>query len=348
MQPCGIIGVMSGTSLDGLDLAWCEFSFADNRWNWQIKAAETLPYDDAWKHKLGHLPQQTAYEATLTHTEYGTYIGQAVAQFIKKYGCTASYISSHGHTVFHQPDKRLTWQAGHGAYIAAAAGLTVVCDFRSTDVALGGQGAPLVPVGDALLFSSYDACLNLGGFANISFGQQGKRIAYDICALNTVLNHLAEKLGMEYDANGKMAESGSIHTPLLDKLNALNYYTLKAPKSLGMEWVQACIFPMLNESGLLPQDAMATYVRHAAQQITQSINAGEKVLITGGGAYHTFLLNELKQHGMNYVLPEREVIEFKEALIFAFLGYLRLHEKQNVWSSVTGATADSISGCVYL
>lgn len=347
MQPTGIIGVMSGTSLDGLDIAWCEFVYENNRWMWQIKAADTIAYSPEWTQRLRDLPEQRAVDLARTDADYGRYIGKAVKDFIMRYGCTASYVSSHGHTVFHQPHHGFTLQTGHGAYIAREVRLPVVCDFRSTDVALGGQGAPLVPIGDALLFPEYDACLNLGGFANISFEKDGQRIAFDICAVNTVLNHLANSMGLPYDDGGRMAETGKVNVPLLEKLNALTYYTKSAPKSLGMEWVQQHIFPLLQSASLTTTDAMATYLKHAAQQIAQTIKPQQHVLITGGGAYNTTLLSQLNQFGVKYTVPEKQVVEYKEALVFALLGMLRIHGHTNVWKSYTGASSDSISGCMY-
>jgi anhydro-N-acetylmuramic acid kinase len=348
MQPAGIIGVMSGTSLDGLDIAWCEFTFEDNHWHFEIKAAETIAYNSEWQNRLATAQYLNGLELTRLHCEYGTLIGLEVKAFIQKYRCNATHISSHGHTIFHQPHNGFTLQIGHGAYIATAAGLPVVCDFRSTDVALGGQGAPLVPIGDKLLFGEYDACLNLGGFANISYEKNGQRIAFDICAVNTVLNYLANQMGFAYDRDGLIAESGNINPQLLHNLNALDFYQQHSPRSLGIEWVKENIFPLLETSVLTIPDLLATYTAHITYVIAESIPSNSKVLITGGGAHNTYLIQQLYNIHKQLHVPDKKIIDYKEALIFAFLGMLRIHQKVNVLSTYTGASANSISGSIYL
>lgn len=347
MQNASIIGVMSGTSLDGLDMAWCELVFDNNRWHFEIKTAETIAYNTAWKQRLAAATQLSGIELARLHCEYGTLIGHEVKKFILKHRCTATHISSHGHTVFHQPQNGFTLQIGHGAYIAAAAGLPVVCDFRSTDVALGGQGAPLVPIGDKLLFGEYDACLNLGGFANISYEKNGQRIAFDICAVNTVLNYLANQVRMEYDKNGMLARQGNVNDALLNQLNAISYYRLQPPKSLGIEWVKENIFPLLDAAALSVHDFLATYTAHIAQIIAACIPDESRVLVTGGGAHNDFLIQQLSKLHPNIHVPDKWIVDYKEALIFTFLGWLRIQQQVNVLSTYTGAKADSISGCIY-
>ena len=228
-------------------------------------------------------------------------------------------------------------------------GHTIVCDFRVQDVLLGGQGAPLVPVGDQLLFPQFDYCLNLGGFANISTVIEGERKAYDICAVNTVLNFLAGKLNLPYDEDGRLAASGEVIVELLATLNDLSFYSEKPPKSLGMEWVEREIIPLLDPGQPIPS-LMKTYVLHAAEQISKEVGNRSKdtVLVTGGGAYNSFLIDELKKRTSAQIcIPSEEVVNFKEALIFAFLGVLKLRGENNVLCSVTGASKDHSSGKIF-
>lgn len=347
---------MSGTSLDGLDIAFCRLSNTGSKWRYKIIAAETIPYNREWHQRLQNTEKASALEFTLTDSEYGHYLGKLVKSFIKKYRIKPNFVSSHGHTIFHQPKKGLTTQIGNGAAIAAECGLPVVCDFRTKDVALGGQGAPLVPIGDELLFPDHSFCLNLGGFANVSFSRNKKRIAYDICPVNIVLNTLSQKLGKKYDPNGTLARKGRVNEALLKQLNALHYYKQKPPKSMGKEWVLETVFPLLKRSGANPFDLLRIYTEHAAIQIAKGCRnpsplapRPSSLLITGGGVYNDFLIERIKAHSNNrIIIPDKNTIEFKEALIFALLGVLRWRGEVNCLRSVTGARIDSIGGCVYL
>lgn len=345
-----IIGLMSGTSLDGLDIACCEFLFSNDKWHYQIQQAETIKYTAEWQQHLKQIQNYPAYDFYKTHTEYGYLLGNAVKQFVHNYQLTPDFVASHGHTVFHRPDLGFTCQIGNGAAIAATCELPVVCDFRSLDVALQGQGAPLVPIGDELLFSEYDACLNLGGFANVSYLTDNNRIAFDICPFNTVFNDIANELGFEYDKDGHLAASGNAIPELLTSLNNLPYYSLKPPKSLGMEWVTQYFNPALKNFGHQDKrNIMHTCVLHFAKQITTSLLNKQNILITGGGAYHQFFISRLKQiHRGNIVIPDSKLIEYKEALIFAFLGLLRWQEQPNCLKSVTGAMRNNIGGAIYI
>jgi anhydro-N-acetylmuramic acid kinase len=257
-------------------------------------------------------------------------------------------IASHGHTIFHQPDKNFTFQLGNGASVAAATHITTVSDFRSFDVALGGQGAPLVPTGDQLLFSEYDYCLNIGGFANISFDLDGTRIAFDVCPANIVLNELALQKGLPYDEDGRLGASGIVNEPLLQKLNNLDFYRQKWPKSMGREWVDIQIMPLLSASGLSIEDQTATMYEHIAFQISNVTGNNVSLLATGGGSKNLFLINRLKQKtSCEVVLPDEKLIDFKEALIFAFLGVLAFNGQINIRASVTGSKQDHIGGVIY-
>jgi len=361
-----IISLMSGTSLDGVDIAFCKLAFENEKWSYEIVNAETIPYSGEWKKTLLSLEKTTALRFQQINMEYGFYLGELVLNFVKKYSVTPDFISSHGHTIFHSDftcsilksyegkplTKKLTVQIGAGSAIAATGNLPVVCDFRTLDVALGGQGAPLVPIGDMLLFSEYDFCLNLGGFANASYQHQHERIAFDICPVNIVMNAVCATLGKEYDHNGELAATGTIHVPLLNELNNLSFYQLPSniPKSLGKEWVIEHINPLLKKYKLAPNDVLRTFVEHVAIQIANVLapKPKGKILITGGGTFNIFLLEQLKKHTSHQlVIPQKNIIEFKEALIFAFLGVLRMRNEINCLKSVTGARSNNVGGIVY-
>ena len=344
------IGLMSGTSLDGLDVAACEFFFEHGKWSFNILHCQTYPYSSEWTEKLAGLPYVDALTFSLINVEYGHLLGKLTDSFIKSTGFQPQFIASHGHTVFHQPGNRLTVQIGAGSAIAADTSIPVICDFRSVDLALGGQGAPLVPVGDRLLFSEYDACLNLGGFANVSLESDDKRVAFDICPANIVLNRLASMRGMHYDKNGDLARSGTVDTNLLEKLNNLAYYTLKYPKSLGREWLETNFLPLIINSNSVLEDMLRTICDHIAMQVNYSLgkNSSLTVMATGGGTHNLFLMERIKLCGNHqWVIPDQAWIDFKEALVFAFLGVLRWRQEINVFQSVTGSRTDHSGGAIY-
>lgn len=347
-----IVGVMSGTSLDGLDIALCEVGDREGR----ILEATTVAYDGEWKRRLSALEGATALEYALAHEELGHYIGKQVRGFLESRSATAEAIASHGHTIFHQPERGLTAQIGDGDAIAAETSLPVVSNFRTLDVALGGQGAPLVPIGDELLFPQYDGCLNLGGIANISYREDGVRVAYDICPCNMALNRLAAMLGYPYDDEGSNARGGVVHTCLLHELDALGYYGLKGPKSLGKEWFVGEFWPVVKKfTGVVPtlgkaRDALATVTAHIALQIGRVLEEQRigTLLVTGGGAWNSYLVEKIGDYhpGTRVEVPDKLTVDYKEALVFAFLGYLRLAGKVNTLRSVTGAKSDSSGGVV--
>jgi len=346
-----IIGLMSGTSLDGLDIAFCRFEKKGINWNYSIIQAETVEYSAEWKRRLHSLNKSTASDFVQVDIEYGQFIGRTVKNFIGRFTLKPDFISSHGHTIFHHPSKGINCQIGRGSVIAAETGFPVICDFRSTDMALGGQGAPLVPLGDRILFHEYGFCLNLGGFANISFEKENQRIAFDICPVNTVLNMLARQMGKDYDEGGKSAASGTTDESLLMKMNALPYYHLEPPKSLGKEWLEEFFLPALEQSGIAIQDQLRTVCEHISIQTGRVISDPLQgtLLITGGGAFNTFLVDLIRKTSpVNVVLPDPLTINFKEALIFAFLGLMRWLEEINCLKSVTGAISDSSGGAIYL
>ncbi len=347
MENYTALGLMSGTSLDGLDIAHVHFNRNSNDvWSFKIINGETVPYPNEWKLKLQEAYIKGANEVFQLHTDYGHYLGEAVSEFLKKHKIEKlDLISSHGHTLFHQPAKGYTVQIGDARAIQKLNPFPVVYDFRSQDVLLGGQGAPLVPIGDELLFSSYNACLNLGGFSNISFRWENNRIAFDISPVGTVLNHYAQKLRFAYDAEGKIAKEAGFSQEKLDQLNQLEFYFAQGPKSLGIEFVHDKVYPLLDP--LSPREAIGVFTEHTAFQIAQILNKYklDSVLVTGGGAFNSYLLKRIEHHcSSKLILPEREVIELKEALIFAFMGVLRIRKQNNVLSSVTGAEKDHCSG----
>ncbi|MBB6370651.1 anhydro-N-acetylmuramic acid kinase [Chryseobacterium shigense] len=339
------IGLMSGTSLDGLDLCFASFE-KKNNWNFQILNAETLPYPQHWEDKLRNSIHLSSQELLELHSEYGFYLAEKVKEFIHRNQLeNIDLIASHGHTVFHQPEKKFTLQIGDGRAIKIETKLPVIYDFRSQDVLMEGNGAPLVPIGDELLFSGYDACLNLGGFSNISLKQNGKRIAFDIAPVNIVLNRLARKFNKNFDENGDLARKGRINDELLAQLNSLDFYSQPHPKSLGIEWCNEFIFPLLESNKA--EDAITTFTEHAALQISDIINQNnlQNVLCTGGGSYNTYLIEKIREKTESQIIiPEKEIIDYKEALIFAFMGVLKMNNENNVLSSATGSTEDHSSG----
>ena len=351
-----VIGMMSGTSLDGVDLAYVKIS-RNKGYHFEILKTKSINYSEILKNRLEEAFGYSGEKLTKLHADYGVFLGELARDFISQNSIeNLDFIASHGHTIFHDPSQNYTLQIGSGAHLASGAGLKVICDFRTQDVALGGQGAPLVPIGDMLLFSDYDFCLNIGGFANISFDNNDERIAYDICPANIVLNHFTRPLGFEYDDKGKMASKGKINETLLTALNAIKFYEQGQPKSLGYEFIADVILPIFSNFDLTLEDTLRTFIEHIAIQISDNINEasanfdkeGLQVLITGGGALNDFMIERIKIHtNAQIVIPSQEIIEFKEALLFAFLGVLKDQEEVNCLKSVTGASKDHSSGVIY-
>ncbi|MCW3807565.1 anhydro-N-acetylmuramic acid kinase [Plebeiibacterium marinum] len=346
-----VVGIMSGTSLDGLDMALCNFKWENGTWSFKIVKAETKEYPKIWKEKLEHAQENNALAFVELHRMYGRYMGQCVKSFMEGMG-DVDFVASHGHTVFHKPELDTTFQIGCGAYLAAASGYDTVSDFRTLDIAFGGQGAPLVPIGDKMLFPGYDACVNLGGFANISFEKKGELLAYDICPVNFVLNKMMwDNYKLPYDFGGEKGRSGNVDYDVLKRMDALPYYCQDGPKSLAREWVENEFLLLLEDGGSSVEDMMATCYHHFANQIAQVLdkNKLKRVLFTGGGAYNDYLIELVKEKSETDIcIPSKEVVDYKEALIFAFLGVLRYEHKNNCLKSVTGSIKDNIGGCIYL
>jgi len=346
-----VIGVMSGTSLDGLDLAYIKFTIKET-WSFKIEYAETINYNSDWIKILQNLISFNLEKLKQIDSEYTSLLSEMINMFIQKNNIkTIDTVCSHGHTALHQPEKGVAFQIGNMPHLASLINQKLICDFRVQDVGLGGQGAPLVPIGDQLLFSEYNFCLNLGGFANISTEVNSQRIAYDICPVNIVLNHYVSKLGFDYDDKGNIAASGIVSKELLNLLNAIDFYRQSYPKSLGLEWVKDQIFPYINSYNLEVKDILRTYVEHIAVQVSHEINkkSNASVLITGGGVFNVFLISRIKELTINkIIIPSEDIINYKEALIFGFLGVLKLRGEVNCLSSVTGASQDHSSGKIYL
>lgn len=354
------IGLMSGSSLDGLDIVFTELHENGGKWTYEIVKADCYPYSEDWTKRLSAATSLTARDYLLLHTEYGEYIGQQVLRFIEENGLQyrVALVASHGHTTFHIPAKRMTAQLGDGAAIAAALQLPVVTDLRALDLALGGQGAPIVPIGEKLLLPGYDYFLNLGGIANISMNASDY-IAFDICAANRILNLLAQQVGKEYDEDGRIAAEGHLNESLLEQLNALEYYKQPYPKSLANEFGTDTVYPLIQAAGLSIPDALHTYTEHIAVQTRNSITAlpnhtaaESKLLVTGGGALNSYLVERIRAQvaglGIEVVVPEKELVQYKEALIMALIGVLRWREENNVLSSVTGSRRDSVGGAMWM
>jgi len=345
-----VIGVMSGTSLDGIDLCFTSFSKKNRDWKFSIHCCQTIKYDKKWVETLSLAHKFSVLEINEINKKYTSYLGDIILEFISNNNLNdIDLISSHGHTIFHQPFNNYTFQLGNLSTLRDITKITVVCDFRVQDVKYGGQGAPLVPIGDLYLFDSYSHCINLGGFSNISVKKKSQIIAYDICAVNIVLNHYSSKVGLDFDIDGQLSSSGVINYDLLSDLNSIYYYDLDYPKSLGVEWVEKNLFPLINSFEISTQDIMRTYVEHISVQISKNINDKKaNILLTGGGAKNKFLISKLKERiDSKFQLESNEIIDFKEALIFGFLGVLKLRNENNCLKSVTGAYKDHSSGVIF-
>ncbi|WP_306641961.1 anhydro-N-acetylmuramic acid kinase [Sanyastnella coralliicola] len=342
------LGVMSGTSLDGLDLALCSFE-QNEKWTFQIEKAVTIPYEYEMAQRLQNPHELDGHGLTRLHIDHGRLTGMAIRDFLASAESEPDFIAMHGHTIFHDPAHGLTLQISAVPEVAAETGITTIGDFRSMDLALGGQGAPLVPIGDRMLFGAYDACLNLGGFANVSLERDGNRMAWDVCPVNFLLNRLANERDMDFDTDGNIARSGSLNEGLMTNLEQIVYYQLHAPKSLGREWFEQEVWPLFHE-GIPLEDRLHTAVQHMVKRLSSDLagNAAD-VLVTGGGAFNKYLIEEFrKKSGITVDVPSDEIVAYKEALIFAFLGVLRLRGEVNVLSSVTGASADHSAGSLVL
>ncbi|MBK7764093.1 MAG: anhydro-N-acetylmuramic acid kinase [Bacteroidetes bacterium] len=352
-----VIGTMSGSSMDGLDIAFCTFEEIGGKWSFHINHASCISFDDFWLHQLQRLTTMPAKELLLTHTAFGKWMGDKIQQFIEENQLQhkVHFIASHGHTVFHEPAQSMTYQIGDGAHIAAITQLPVITDLRNMDIALGGQGAPIVPIAESKLWNDHNYFLNIGGIANITIKTENQSIiAFDVCPANSVLNLLAQQIGQPYDKSGNFAASGNLSGPLLESLNALDYYRQSPPKSLANEFGKQQVFQIIQSFEIPIHDKLHTLCIHIAQQIKNSLHTypAGKLLITGGGAFNSFLVNTIRQHlQANQIfieLPDADIIQYKEAVAMAFIGILRWREEENVLASVSGASRNSVGGAIWM
>ena len=345
-----VIGVMSGTSLDGVDIVYVKFT-KDETWSFEIISSKTYKYEKSVAELLIDLSKKSIDLIKEIDIEYSYELAKIINQFISQFSIKKiDFISSHGHTAIHNPSNAITYQIGNLPILSKIINQDVICDFRVQDVELGGQGAPLVPVGEKYLFKEYDSFINLGGFANISKHSGDNLIAYDICPVNILLNYFSRKIGKEYDNKGLIASSGKFIFSLYQELTNLEYYKLDPPKSLGIEWINDKVIPIINKYADSPvEDILNTLSNHIANQISNNLYGVKKVLVTGGGAYNDYLIEIIESKtNCKIIIPPNDIIEFKEALIFAFLGVLRNQNINNCYSSVTGASKDHSSGKIYL
>ncbi|WP_431161375.1 anhydro-N-acetylmuramic acid kinase [Flagellimonas beolgyonensis] len=355
MSTYKVLGLMSGTSLDGLDMAYCHIWKDNEHWHFSIKHTKDVSYTDEMREYLKNAIYLSEEDHAQLHKDYGVWLGEQAKLFIEELGEEVDFIASHGHTSHHRPKEGITFQLGDGQLLANTSGKQVVCDFRTKDVSLKGQGAPLVPIGDRLFFHDYEFCLNLGGISNISFEKEGERIAFDIGLANMPLNFITHKMGLSYDDDGQLARSGNLDQGLLDQLNRLEYYTLPYPKSTGYEWFTAKIIPLIKASKATDADLLHTFIHHNCEQIatvahTYATKPQSRILATGGGALNGYFMETLQDKlgtDITVVVPDKTLVAYKEALVFALMGVLRLEGKINVLSSVTGAMEDSGSGEVF-
>lgn len=361
-----VIGLMSGSSLDGLDIAFAEFQISGDAIDFELIKAETVEFTEQWQRRLRNLPKVDALSFAKTHTYFGHLLGNMVNDFIKKHQIEVDFIASHGHTIFHYPDNRMTIQIGDGAAIAAITGLPVVNNFRTHDIAIDGEGTPVAPIADKYLFAGYDFYLNIGGIANISCDIDGRFVAFDIGAANQIFNPLANLMHLPYDDGGNIAKSGKVNEAILSQINEMSYFHQSYPKSLDNTWLQQNILPTY----LIAEDTIANKLRTACEQLAQqtafsiqqiiknenlTLPISEKpfkIFATGGGAFNTFLMKRIEAVCNQYfptkvVVASPEIVEYKEALLMALMGVLRVHNKVNVMRSVTGAKLDTIGGAIW-
>ena len=352
MQKWNVIGIMSGTSLDGLDLVYATLSH-DKHWSYTIHCAKTFEYEANWHNKLKKSTKLNEKELKQFDIDFGALIGEKINAFLTTNHINAkdiNLVSSHGHTVFHQPEKGITLQIGDGQTIANSTQIKTVNNFRTLDVKLGGQGAPLVPIGDKLLFSKFNYCLNIGGIANLTCKSKNSIVAGDLTFANMASNYLAQKKNKAYDMDGELASNGCLNEALLYDLNQLTYFEKSFPKSLAFEDFSNWFLPVIENHNISIEDKLNTLGHHLTQTIikTMSLDLNLPLLVTGGGTYNKFWISLFKDYGVKLHVPDKLIIDYKEALIFALLGVLKINDEVNVLSSVTGATKNSSSGTIYM
>lgn len=349
-----VIATMSGSSLDGLDIAYAHIQL-DPEPAFRIVAADTFAYTDAELQVLRTVSRTGTHADDQTDQWFGAVSAAYISAFLRQLGYPpVDLVASHGHTTLHKPSLGISQQIGDPQVMANALRLPVIARFRQADVDAGGQGAPLVPLCDQLFFSEYDACLNIGGIANISFETPQGRVGFDICGANQILNFFAEQAGWPYDAEGEMAAAGEMDPALFDQLNAVPFLAAPYPKSLDNHFVHRAFIEPLQRAPLMLNDKLATAAHHIAYQIARVIEqqpgrralADYRLLVTGGGAFNRHLIRLIRDHARIQVqLPDTIIIQYKEALAMALMGVLRFQNRSNFLPSVTGASA-AVSGGV--
>jgi anhydro-N-acetylmuramic acid kinase len=356
-----VIGVMTGSSLDGIDLAFTKITVKDGHYAHEILISECVPMPQKWKIRIEQLVMQNAVTYLKTSAFFGHFIGDRIAEFIEKHQLQnqLDFIASHGQTVFHQPENLFTSQIGDGAAIAGKTGFPVVCDFRSIDVALGGQGAPVAPIANKMFYSNYKMFLNLGGIANIAVNVNGKYIAFDVTAVNLALNKIARMKGVEYDHDGNLAANGAVDERLFSEMNSSFYYDKDYPKSLSGGWVSKVMMPTLQRHNISIEDKLRTIVEHVAHQLNKSLekiqqkenisfSKSDKMLVTGGGAFNKFMIQRMEEMlPITLVVPDEQTVKFKESVLMALMGVMRVRNEENCLGSVTGAARNAIGGAIY-
>lgn len=352
-----VLGLMSGSSLDGIDMALCEFDGKPGNLYWKIIQTQCIPMPASWKERLAQLPNGSARDLAMADYEFGYFLGDMCREHFGNH--QVDFIASHGHTIFHAPEKGITCQIGNGATIAGRTGISVVSDFRSMDMAAGGQGAPIVSCLDRFVFMDYSVLANLGGIFNLSINSPDKTLAWDVCPCNQLLNHLASQKGFDFDPEGQMASKGRVSDELLKLLLNDPYYAMQSPKTLDNQYIVKRYFPLLDQFDCSVEDKLRTVVELIVQSVSNDVKpllmpkpAPEdlpKILLAGGGAHNTFLVNQLRENlpFTDIVVPDKTLVDFKEAFLMAFLGYLRVIEHENTLASATGAGWNTIGGCVY-
>lgn len=344
------VGLMSGSSLDGIDLALVSFVLDANNdlVNWHIIDTALVPFDNKWNKRLTTYQGLSVDDYFLLESDFSLLLGEHIKKVVAHHDIKA--VGVHGHTLAHIPEKNISIQLGNGGLIASIAEVDVVTDFRIQDIGAGGQGAPIVPAVERALFPDYKYFLNLGGIVNVSNHSDHQHVtAFDIGPCNQLLNHLSSRLNLPYDNDGAIARTGTFHPDVMEAVLRLPYFNKTGAKSLSNQWIQDSVLPMFDK--LRPADALRTAVELIATTIAQALNGPGRVLITGGGAHNTYLIERLRKNiGDKPIvlhLPEKQLIDFKEALLMAYMAYSRVYHKKNVFKSVTGADDDYVTGAWY-
>lgn len=338
---------MSGSSLDGLDIVAVRFGEGEGL-QWDLEATASISLPESIRDILADITNLKAIDILKIESSFSKFVGQSVLDFCNNKNISPDFISIHGHTVAHLPDNNASWQLLNGGMISAMTSYPVVCDFRNSDMAMGGQGTPMAILADRDLFPDYDYYINLGGIANISYFRDERWTAYDLFPFNQVFNYYAGSLGYDYDKGGQIAATGQIHTPLLNQLHVESYILKSGPKSIDNNWVKNYWIGRLSEYELTPADIMRTYIEFTTEHISRLVPQTSKILWSGGGVHNEYFMEVIRSKSVDATIPDPVIIDFKEAILIAYAGYLRMQGKKNFVSTATGASADTCGGAVYI